>query len=572
MPSAIIESYLKDPSIDAAKKQNMATKLDSGEWKEADLEAKISSKYGNKYGGASPKPVSQPQKQWYENVSDAIGSGAKAVAEAGQAGVAEFGKAIGNTVNAATQAGNEIGMAMNPSLNMLPQNVKDELKNQSVLTSAGSAAQNLGNKAAENVYNVGKQSGFNRNSIASKVGGFAGNVAAQVPSIVAGGEVSGLLKTGAKGVPYLRNLGANVVGGAVSTEGGVAASEGRLATPKELATGAVIDLGTNLVGDALNYAGKRAYDKILGLSKKKQALMADKGLDLARTMADKGHIGNKQSLINKTSKDVKNLADELDDLIAKAEKGDNKAIVKLGQKMGFSADDLLNGVRKKVLDSEKNAQLFGNIKTGRNQVLKAIDEFSETVGDKTLTLGQVQNLKRKLGKSLEKYGYFAKMGDAKATATQLVNNAIRGNAQAIVENSVKGAKEINQKMRPLLEIRKQLSNEGKYSGLLTDTILGGLIGGGGLAQGKKPENVLLDTAGAILMKHGLQSDMGRSIRGAVLSKASKLMPAVSQAAKSVNTQVSKTRGKSLTKEDFAKIGAVATKRTKELLPKLIPFR
>lgn len=51
MPSAIIESYLKDPSIDAAKKQNMATKLDSGEWKEADLEAKISSKYGNKYGG-----------------------------------------------------------------------------------------------------------------------------------------------------------------------------------------------------------------------------------------------------------------------------------------------------------------------------------------------------------------------------------------------------------------------------------------------------------------------------------------------------------------------------------------
>lgn len=63
MPSAIIESYLKDPSIDAAKKQNMATKLDSGEWKEADLEAKISSKYGNKYGSAFPKVAPQPQKQ-----------------------------------------------------------------------------------------------------------------------------------------------------------------------------------------------------------------------------------------------------------------------------------------------------------------------------------------------------------------------------------------------------------------------------------------------------------------------------------------------------------------------------
>lgn len=546
MPSTI-ESYLKDTTIDQTKRANMAAKLDAGEWSESDAEAAISRKYGSKYTTApTPSLPAQPKVQerpWY-NPDPAIV--AKGAAEMGGQVVAETGRALGNTVAA---AGSLLDMA-NPQLQMENQVRKSQgLPENKVLGTVGDAIKGFTDSTADSISTTQKTSGFNPDSDASTGGKVIGTVIGQIPALMVGGEVTRGLGAGGS---LLKNIGANMAGGAVSTEMGVAATDGRLANPAELASGGAIDLGSTLISRGLGKLSASAYNKVLGLTRGEQGKLSKRGLDLGKALSEQGHVSfTKEGLARKIGTDIKALADNLDGLIKRADAGDSTAIVNLGQKTGITAGDLIVDLRKKVLANPKLKPKFGDVKAVEGQISKALNEFNDAVGSssKALTLEQVQAIKKKLGGSLS--ALMARSGDARATANELVNDVIRKNAKNIIEANVAGAKGLNQKMEPLIEAKKVLQKKGNYSGLLTNSLVGGAALSGGIAQGKNPIDILRDVGIGVLGKNILQSSTGRMLRGRILQGASKIMPAIAQTAKTV------TRTKTLAPTESDKKGAAA---------------
>lgn len=532
MPSSIIESYLKDPSIDAAKKQNMAAKLDSGEWKESDVESKISSKYGNKYGGnALPKPA-QPQKQWYENVGDAIGGAAKSVAEAGQAGVAEFGRAVGNTVNAATQAGNEIGIMMNPSLNNLPQNIKDELKRESVLTTIGNNAQNIGNQAAENVYNVGKQSGFDRNSVSSKVGGVAGNIAAQVPEMILGGKltngVTSVLPKSFKVMhPFLSEMTGVAAASPILTAGNTATNTGKLPTIQDIGNGMATDLLTGAAGYGLKKLGGALFRTSVNpdLDNPKKIQPA------AEFASENGVVGGRNKIIAKTEKELSIRGEELSNIVNK-----DKSI--------FNRGELVNDVYQKASDLENLG-----LSDDADQLTKIADNFRKS-GKETLTAGEMLDLKRTIrDKILSPVKKAAKAGISVIDAASSAKQEVYADILSKTDDALNA-------ISPRVKI---LNTEMNYLYGVKDAAVNGL---------KRPFSV--NVLNPIQMAQNMPSVVTRAAN------------TVSQLGKSISSPVAKSviknevlrnreYKKPISAETWKQLGNLASKRTKELIPKLIPF-
>lgn len=458
-------------------------------------------KFGNnlKYAGKQNAPV------W--DTMGALNTAARGIQEAGAGGLKTFSEGIGNTAKAVTQGLSAYSDATS-GRTFAPQQYKDAVN--APLNFVGDAAQNTGKWLGSNVENVQKKMGLNTNSGAAQVGGFLGNLAAQVPSMVLGSKATDAIKGANPG--FIRGLMGDVGGGAIATQGMTAANEGRFADSNELASGGAIDVASNVLGGGLNKLARNAYNKVLGLSRGEAGKLAEKGVDAAKALAEKGYVSaSKEGLAKKVGKDVKKMAENLDNLIKKT----------TGKKV--TAADLVEGVRTKVLQSPKLKPKFGEMASVEKQIKTALDEFEKTVGNRTkiLNLEEVQNLKKKLGNSLS--GMLSRSGDAKGTAKELVNDVIRDNSKNVIETNVKGAKEINKKMAPLIEAKKVLKKKGDYSGYLTDTLLGSAIGGGSLASGKDPNEALWDAAKTIAAKRFIQAPIGRTLRGSVLGKASKIV-------------------------------------------------
>lgn len=444
---------------------------------------------------------------------------AKGVAEAGQAGIKSFVEGTANTAGAVVDAADWIN---SPGKMFLPADVRNEMSKQSAGQLIRSAGQNLSSMVSrgQQLMNQGGIRGYELNpqSASSTVGGVLGNLASQVPSMMLGGNLTdkiqglNIFKSG-----LMNKLAGNVAGGVVGTEGMTAANEGRFANPQELMVGGAIDAGMTLLSGGLNKLSKNAYDRILALTPKQQASMAERGLDLAGEMSKRGYVStSKKGLAQKIGKDVGDLSEKLDDLIRKADSGNDYAIAKLGERVGVSSDDLIAGVREKVLNDKRLRPKFGEIKTVEKQIDNALDEFKNVVGSRTLTYEQVQSFKKQLGNSLT--DLLAKSGDAKGTARELVNDVLRDNAKTIIENNIKGASRLNKQMAPLLEIKNQLKKKGDYSGYLMD----GIFAAGGMASGKSPQDTIMDVLPVLAIKRGLQSVGGRALRGSALSNLSKM--------------------------------------------------
>jgi hypothetical protein len=507
------------------------------------------------FGGAAP--ASSP---WHINAS-------RGVAEMGTKALSGFAQGLGNTAATVLDASERItnpGQAIaRDSLNkqisnakagaqymnqwgMLPQPAAEKAKQiiqQPNMQTGGDLIKKGSNWLAQqpqqamNKVNTsldGKS--LNYDSGAGQFGGVVGSLASQVPAVMTGSGLTHQLSTGAKGVlPAAQNLGAIVAGGSIGTQGITAATEGRLANQEELLAGGAIDAGMSLLGGGLGKLSKNAYRKILGLTNKEHANMSKRGLDLAGELSKKGYISTtKEGLAKKANKDVTRLTKQLDDLIAKADAGDpsSKALLRYGQKVGVTADDLTKDIRTKVLNDPRLKPKFGEMKSVQKQLDTVMEEFKRTVGDRNLTLADTQFLKKKLGNSLT--NLLSKAGDAKGTARELANDVIRDNAKLIVEQNVKGAAKLNAKMRPLIEASKQLKKKGDYSGYLADVIIGSGLGLGSVVQGK-PEDALMNVVGGLVLKRGIMSPLGRSLRGSVLSKGAKTTasPALSQLLKNL---------------------------------------
>lgn len=439
-----------------------------------------------------------------------------------QAG-AEMYKGIGNTIGAISDVAEPM---VNPGGWIARQGMQKQIGQP--IQSPGQWIAGQSGQLAKNIESTTDQVVGPTRGIGKGIGGVTGFMASQVPGMVLGMDITNKVQ-GAQSLSKLPNivksLLGNVAGGAVATEGIVAAGEGRMANPQEMLLGGGIDAGATLLGGIFGRLGKNAYTKLLGITPKQAGKLANTGVDVAGEMAKKGYFGtSKKAIAKKVSKDITKLSNQLDDLIRQADNvSSSSALAKMDDTFsgyGFKAQDLLDGVDDFVFKSPKLKPKFGEMSAVKKQIANSLDEFIETVGDRALTLTEVQALKKKLGNSLSKM--FARAGDAKSTARELVNDAIRKNAKEIIEANVKGAAALNQQMRPLIEGEKMLTSKGDYSGTLGDLLLGAGVGSAGLASGQKPEDILRNVLGVLFIKNFGMSPMGRSLRGSVFGQLGKV--------------------------------------------------
>lgn len=393
-------------------------------------------------------------------------------------------------------------------------------------TGAGDWWRKTGEQFGQQATKTGREAFPEAAESSRSMGRAVGTGASLIPGMGVASGARGLIKAGGRlphylpnYLPRLKSLAGIGAESAIGTGTITGAMEGRMPSLEELTAGGVIDVGLNLFGGGLGNLSRGAYSKLLGLTRGQKGVLAGKGMDLGEALSKKGYVGaTRGSIAKKTKKDIVALSNRLDDLIRRAEVGDTGAIVKLGEQSGFTAKDLLKDID--VGEIFKNMRLkpkFGEIKTIKKQIQKAIDEFIETVGNRGMTLSEVQTFKKKLGNSLS--GFYSKTGDAKATARELVNDMLRKNAKEIIEANVSGAKALNVEMAPLIEAKNVLQKKGDYAGYLGDLIVGSAAGAGSLAGGQDAGTIGRNLLLGIMAKRAVTTPLGRSMIGSVAGAA-----------------------------------------------------
>jgi hypothetical protein len=446
-----------------------------------------------------------------ETSRHSMGLGEKALHNLGAWGASQtgaLGKGVLNQLGALSSVGGKIGDFVTGGLT---SNIRQKLGGQK---DVGAPLKQAGQGFGDYMSKHGQEQFSQASPISRGIGSVSGTGLSMAPSMYGTGAATKLLR-GAGKTGFLRNLGAITGGGTIGTAGATGAMEGRLPTAQEFATGGAIDAAMFGIGAPLRKLSSNAYNKLLGLTRTQKGKIAQRGMDLGEALGQKGYIGASRSKIaGKVGKDIGKMSNKLDDLIKRAEMGDTRGLTP------FTADDLTKNVSaNKIFRSRKLQPKFGELKTIKKQIQTSLDEFAEMMGNKQLSLSEVQNFKKKLGRSLTKY--FARTGDAKATARELVNDALRKNAKEIIEANVSGARQLNKQMQPLIEAKDVLTQKGDYSGTLGDLILGGTVGAGAFASGQDPMNAIKYGVLAPLGKKALTSPLGRSLRGSMLSGASK---------------------------------------------------
>lgn len=507
-------------------------------------------------GGGQQTSKAQPQTQepdyFGKSVIDFLGNTAKGISNAGANAAATVGEGIGNVAGVAGQVGSFLDPIANAG-----RVVKTVTGNEGVFSGYKSPVEQIGSAAQSGLKQAAD---ITRESSAKSLGmdkdnGWAttGNILGTVANVIGGaalGAEAGTAAGGAIGKGVASQIGgkaaavapkvAQFVGNSVGgTEAVNTVLEGKLASPEQLGAGLAIDtalFGLTKVGDKL---GNYFYKRIVPTTPLQAGKDAKRGLDMGKVLSEETGVSfSKPEIQGKVAVKIKQLSKEMDDLIKAADEGNTMKIVKFGEKAGFTADDLFpEGSIDDVLKNKKLQLKFGDVEGVKGQINSTLDEFRATMGDKTLTLTEVQALKKKLGSSLS--GMYSKTGDAKATAKELVNDIIRKNAKTIIEDNVESAAEINKRLSGLLTAEKRMAAKGNYSGYLTDMMAGlGYSGMQGAVGQNDPASFVKNLVLGVIGKRLALSTGAKTLAGQAAKNIGTVTPFISAAAKGAMSKLS----------------------------------
>ncbi len=309
-----------------------------------------------------PTPVSTSQLQAAQagtapapkpkNNGDYFGKGlvdfASNVNKAGQEAQSGLGRGfmqgVGNTISA-------VGQVVDPvtNINRLAQTASratggdgnnDILPKDWQVVEGGTGAVKQGTDyLANESIKQDKAKGLNPNSLPANVGGFGGQLISQAPAMALSGGAAGLAEGAASTVPVLSKVAPYVgalAGGAVTTEGVIAADKGRIANFDELKNGAILD--TVLHGGAA--ALKNAAPWIYRTAVNATAANSSKMKEYAEKAIDMGFTGSHEAIKAKTEAVINEVGPKLAETY-----NQSKAV--------FNPQDLIKGSIDKAAQLEK---------------------------------------------------------------------------------------------------------------------------------------------------------------------------------------------------------------------------
>ena len=400
MPNLTIQSYLKDPSIDANKRKSIADKLDSGQITEDFAANMINQKYGNKYASstsqpqintpqnipqANAQPVGDPavmqalkiQEEGRGTTLQDIGKGAL---EIGTGAVQQIPAAAGNTLKFGAQVAN----AINP-VNYLAKAMKAPNPFGETVDTAGQGAQNLGNAGKDVIKSGVRAVGLNPESLPSKFGEVVTDVAGAGKIAGVFNEATNLAKYAPKIVQYFGEsapkLGKFLSGGTkaanfvknslIGSQAASGVSGGEIATPEQSAVG----LGFDTVAGGIGKLAKKLSPFIFrsglnpegaNFAKIDQNALDALGLNLA---------GSKKGIVRKA-----------DDIITSSGKRLEKILDSRPEQ--FTKEELVTPALDRAIELEQSGD-----KSGAQKLFKFINDFVET-GPEVRNAKDLLNLKR----------------------------------------------------------------------------------------------------------------------------------------------------------------------------------
>jgi hypothetical protein len=426
-----------------------------------------------------------------------------------------LGQVPGSPLRLADDLQKGIQRGINPSAE--PQSVA-----QRAISGGGEAKNWLAQKFGE--------AGVDTETLAGSLGGLTTELAGTFTGAGAGTKLAQRIIGGVEG--KLGRAADIALKSAASTQGAKASLSGDSINPAEAGVGLGIDIVAGGAGKVADKLGNFFFRRLAQSTPTQLAKDTAKNIDLGQVLAKETGVSfSKEQVVNKLTQNIKAASSELDSMIKAADAGDTSTVVRIGQKIGFTADDLFPaGSIDDILKNRKLQLKFGDINSVKKQITSTLSEFKKTLGDQALSLSEVQNLKKQLGSSLS--GFYAKTGDAKAAAKELVNDIIRKNAKLIVESNVAGAKEINKRLSGLITAEKRLKSKGVYSGYLTDILAGTAWSGAqGMAGQNDAGSYLKNLALGIIGKRIGTSTLAKSLAGQASKKAADLPPIISILAK-----------------------------------------
>lgn len=492
---------------------------------------------------APPVVISPPPQE-----PDYFGKGfvdfAKGVSNMGAHAAAGVGEGVGNVANFAGQ----VGGAIDPISNA--QRINQAMGGQgwgyeSPAALAGGAAQSGMKSLADTMRNnsdklMGVSEGWGQagdilGETANIVTGVAGGTG--VANKLGGGlralfpKAQGVMAQGSKIAPeaqsFLQKIiptaqkAAGLAGqSAAGTQGVLATTEGRIATPADYAWGGATDLVGAGVGKILGGLAKKGLASIPQFTPTVKGQLGGKGMKrIGEIMYE-----NLDEIPLTTSREKIGMAMTP---LKKSTYGTVQDFIEQAQKRGAGSttiDDLMADIKRGVI-SDKGAARAGlsldEIPNAKAQLDEMQDFYENLYGGNRLDLNQAQQLKKNLR-------YKSGVGiDAATTAKNQFKEGVRGNVKTFIEDQVektlgKPAKEALQKANADYDVIKKLTNTLKkktpYSGYLTDTISGSAGAAGALAQGNFGD-AIKQAATAIGVKRAITSPAGKILFAQAVKKA-----------------------------------------------------
>ena len=298
-------------------------------------------------------------------------------------------------------------------------------------------------------------------------------------------------------------------------------SKGELPSAESGFEGFVIDLAAPIAGKALEQGRGFIGQTILKRTPKQLGQDLKRGQNLGIAITEKiGPTLTRKGLITKLEKEVTKASDKLDNLIKQADTG----FKPVGAETLAKKDDIIKFI------NESDPSVFSGI--GREELERVEAKIVDKVNgflDKNkglLGLEEIQAGKKTLGKGLQKKSFFQKLfstPDKVINAGDLAVDAIRKNLQTAIETNVKGAKELNQFMSPLLESISTLKGKGNFSGLLLDSLFG-LAYSEGLDEAvTDPTKFIKGFATGVLIRRGLANTAVKTTGATMLRESEKLI-------------------------------------------------
>lgn len=224
------------------------------------------------------------------------------------------------------------------------------------------------------------------------------------------------------------------------------------------------------IGRGAKKLGEYSFYRTIPTSIKEMGQDLRKSLQIGEAVSKTGISLTRKSLVKKVEQRSSDLGIKLggviDDFAAK------------NPTATHTIDDILSSVDNSLADAKiaKEMKISPvDVPIAREAVAGRLDQYRKLYGEKELNFSDLQKLKVELGPELQKT--YRQALDAPVKAKILADINLQGQLRKVVADAIPEADAINKKLAPLLEARTRLGAKGLYSGLLTDTIVGGIAAG-----------------------------------------------------------------------------------------------